>query len=294
MKTILLLPNLVTLGNAFCGLLAISYAIDALAHQSLEPLVFYAKLERACLLVFVGMFFDALDGFVARLTRGESSYGAQLDSFADALTFGVTPAVLVKVLAEHENAAALAGHARLHFLAVAAFALLAILRLVRYTLEQDTRRTAEHGWFLGLPSPAAAGCAVSTVWMYLLLRRPELEMAAGTPTPLNRFLEWIDVQAVQPFLPYVLPALLIAMPLLGLAMVSRLRYRHVGVLLTSEQTRIQTLVWFVFGLSLFYLAPVPYLFFGFWGFAAYGLVRALLVRRGAAESSSAIGLGAER
>ncbi|MBM3978590.1 MAG: hypothetical protein FJ299_16575, partial [Planctomycetes bacterium] len=96
-----LLPNLITLGNAFCGLLALSYAIDGLAFR--DDALFYAKMEQACFLVFLAMIFDALDGWVARLTGTASELGAQLDSFSDALTFGVTPALLAKVLIEHEG-----------------------------------------------------------------------------------------------------------------------------------------------------------------------------------------------
>ena len=286
-KKLQLLPNLVTLGNAFCGLLAISTAIDGLAMAESDPLVFYAKLERACLLIFVGMFFDALDGFVARLTHGESPYGAQLDSFADALTFGVAPAVLVKILAEHDAAGTAVGHPRLHFLAVAAFTLLAILRLVRYNLEHGGAKQSEPGWFQGLPSPAAAGVVVSTIWVYLVLRRPELEMNEGTPTPLHRFLDWIDPGAFERLLPFILPLLLIAMPVLGLMMVSNVRYRHTGVWLTAERSGIQSLVGCVFGLSLFYLAPVPFLFLGFAGFVLHGVALHLMRRSPAFKPAEA-------
>ena len=156
-----LLPNLLTLGNAFCGVLALSKAIDALTMSAADPLVFYKKMEAACFLVYLGMVFDALDGWVARLTGGGSAFGAQLDSFSDALTFGVVPAMLAKVLIEHETPPP-GGNARLHFLAAATFALMAILRLVRYNLEPEPKRVQREGdedvkTFQGLPSPAAAG-----------------------------------------------------------------------------------------------------------------------------------------
>src|SRR5688572_15384119 len=131
-----LLPNLITLGNAFCGLLALSKAIDALTLSASAPMVFYEKMEAACFLVFLGMVFDALDGLVARMTGGGSAFGAQLDSFSDALTFGAVPALMTKVLIEHESPPT-PGNARLHFLAAATFALMAILRLVRYNLEPE-------------------------------------------------------------------------------------------------------------------------------------------------------------
>src|SRR5262245_20254693 len=87
MRRISALPNLLTLGNAFCGLLAIAKAIDALALSRDDSSIFYANIERACWLIFLGMLFDALDGKVARITGGSSKFGAQLDSFSDALTF---------------------------------------------------------------------------------------------------------------------------------------------------------------------------------------------------------------
>ena len=101
------------------------------------------------------MVFDALDGQAWRASpAARSDFGAQLDSFSDALTFGVAPALLAKILIEHEGPLiALPGNPRLHFLAAAAFALMAILRLVRFNLETDARaRRAPR-----LPGPALAG-----------------------------------------------------------------------------------------------------------------------------------------
>src|SRR5690349_5354026 len=80
-----LLPNLLTLANSFCGLLAICKGIDAL--QAVSPDRFYANLETSCWLIFAGMLFDAVDGKVARMVGGGSAFGAQLDSFSDMLTF---------------------------------------------------------------------------------------------------------------------------------------------------------------------------------------------------------------
>ena len=70
-----LLPNLITLGNAFCGVLALSKAIDALTLSTENGGVFYEKMEAACFLVFLGMGLDALDGLVARMTGGGSEFG---------------------------------------------------------------------------------------------------------------------------------------------------------------------------------------------------------------------------
>ncbi len=78
------LPSLITLGNLFCGFLAISYIEDQ-------------KLIIAAWLIFIGMIFDMFDGKVARLTNGSSDFGMQLDSLTDMISFGVAPAFLLKV-----------------------------------------------------------------------------------------------------------------------------------------------------------------------------------------------------
>lgn len=277
MKRIHVLPNLITLANAFCGLLALAKAIDALTLSGQDPIVFYQKMEAACFLVFLGMVFDSLDGVVARLTRGHSAFGAQLDSFSDALTFGVVPALLAKVLIEHEGElSGYTGSTRLHFLAAAAFALMAILRLVRFTLETDEE--ADHDTFRGLPSPAAAGSVASMIWLYLILRRPELEQVEGTPTPMHRLLGWMKDVDWAPLLDWVPLVLVAALPILGFLMVSQVRYMHPISRLTGSGGQFFTLVGVVFGMLLFLMAPVPVLFLVFNGFAVFGVVGALAAR----------------
>jgi CDP-diacylglycerol--serine O-phosphatidyltransferase len=265
-----LLPNLITLGNAFCGVLALSKGIDALAFSLDRPAVFYEKMESACFFVFLGMVFDALDGLVARMTGGGSPFGAQLDSFADALTFGVVPAMLAKILIEHEGPD---GSPRLHFLAATTFALMAILRLVRFNLEPDAAEQEEQEFktFRGLPSPAAAATIAATIWLYLILRRPELEIEEGTPTWLHslsfmREVDWTPVLARVP------SALALMLPVVGLLMVSNLRYVHGISFVATRGGQFVTLVVIVMALILFLIAPVPILFVSSLTFAASGLV----------------------
>ncbi len=293
MKRIHVLPNVITLANAFCGLVALAKGIDALTLSGESPEVFYRKMESACFFVFLGMVFDSLDGMVARLTRAYSDFGAQLDSFSDALTFGVVPAMLAKILIEHEGAidGAASGASRLHFLAAASFALMAILRLVRFNLETEHERES-HETFRGLPSPAAAGAVASTIWIYLILRSPELETSEGTPTPMHRLLGWMRTLDWDPFLSWVPSLLAASLPLLGLLMVSRVRYAHPVLYLTRGRTQFFNLVGAVFVLFLFYLAPVPFLFLVFNGFALFGLaapviqkVRTRVVAGGPAEKN---------
>jgi CDP-diacylglycerol--serine O-phosphatidyltransferase len=277
MRRIAVLPHLLTLGNAFCGLLALSKGIDALAYSGDNPTLFYAKMETACWLVFLAMVFDALDGKVARMTGAASAFGAQLDSFSDALTFGCAPALLAKVLIEHEGPLrGYEGNPRLHFICAAAFALMAILRLARFNLETGPEAD-KHTSFKGLPSPAAAGSVAATILFYLTMVRPEIEVDDGTPTPLGRALALFpEIKLYVPW--WYLPALAALLPVLGFLMVSRVRYAHLMDRLTRRGSFF-ALVYMVFGIFLFFAAPVPILFVAFNGFVLYGVVRRLLRRR---------------
>jgi len=282
-RKIHILPNLLTLSNSFCGLLAICKGIDALAFSQTEPAGFYSKLETACWLIFLGMLFDAIDGKVARMVGGASSFGAQLDSFSDMLTFGVAPAVLAKVLIEHEGPLYNYGiNARLHFVAAAVFSTMAILRLARFNLESDLDESA-HLEFRGLPSPAAAGTVCATMLMYLSLKNPEIETSDGTPTPLGALLHWFPQIDRSPTLVLFLPWLAILLPVLGLLMVSRVRYVHIFSAITGRGQFV-TLVGVVFSAFCLFVAPVLAVFLVFNVYVWFGLARSLTRRRPVVET----------
>lgn len=286
LKPVAILPNLVTLANAFCGLLALSKAVDAMTGSGpggADPAHFYHHMETACFLVFLAMVFDALDGWVARVTRSASEFGAQLDSFSDLLTFGVVPAILAKALIEHEGPlVGYSGNPRLHFLAAAVFSMMALLRLARFTLETDTD-PEEHKHFKGLPSPGAAGALVSWIWIYLILRRPELEMTGDQRTPVGVIMGWIQGFDWSPFLSWAPVLLVIWMPVLGLLMISRVRYAHGANLITDRSSPFSALIVVLLLCFVLYLAPVPVLFLVFNGFVVYGLVRKLTGPKSHAE-----------
>jgi len=265
MKRVSMLPNLLTLATAACGLLAISKAIDALA-LSEDPARFDRLVEVRCWLVLLAGVLDALDGRIARLTDSFSDFGGQLDSFADAITFGVAPAMIAKVLLEHSDLV----HPRVHFLAAASFSLMVILRLARFNLESDHDAQSHRG-FRGLPSPAGAGMVVVMVLMYLSLGGA-IEVESGVPTPVGKGVQYLPEWLRSGLHAVLLPALLISLPLLGLLMVSRVRYAHIGALLTGS-TRFPVLVKVVFIAGGLYLAPVPVLFATGVVYIGLGLVR---------------------
>jgi CDP-diacylglycerol--serine O-phosphatidyltransferase len=251
MKHVSVLPNILTLANAGCGLLAISKAIDALA--SGDPARFASLLEMSCWLILIATVLDGLDGRIARMTDSFSDFGAQLDSFADAITFGVAPAMVAKVLLERHALV----HPRVHFLAAAAFALMAVLRLARFNLESDHDEESHRG-FRGLPSPAAAGTIVAMILMFLSLGGG-IEVAAGEATPVGKGVQYLPGWLREGLANSLLPALLLALPAIGLLMVSRIPYRHMATYFGGQRTRFQVLVKVVFIAGGLYLAPVPIL-----------------------------------
>src|SRR5690606_18477383 len=101
-KTLFVLPNAMTLAAVFCGFNAIR--ITASSGAGVD------EYYRAAVLLIFSMFFDLMDGRVARLTKTQSAFGLQLDSLADIVSFGVAPALLVYqwVLHRHPVAGLLA------------------------------------------------------------------------------------------------------------------------------------------------------------------------------------------
>lgn len=149
-KSLFILPNLFTLSNLFCGF----YATLISAHTR-DADGFY----RAALLIVFAMFFDMVDGRVARLTRTQSAIGMQLDSLSDVISFGVAPSVLVY----RWSLTALGGAG----LAIAfAFTACGAIRLARFNVLSTSTTGAPKKpskYILGLPIPGAAGILVSLV-----------------------------------------------------------------------------------------------------------------------------------
>ena len=149
-KSLFILPNLFTLSSVLCGY----YAILILSGQPTDEDFF-----RSAILIVFALFFDGIDGRVARLTKTQTAIGVQLDSLADMISFGVAPAVLVYrwSLTELGTGGMLVG-----FVFVAAGA----IRLARFNVVStgDDGQPHRPGKYTqGLPIPAAAGILISIV-----------------------------------------------------------------------------------------------------------------------------------
>ncbi len=254
-RLIPVLPTLLTLGNLACGFIALATLVDALQFAAdkggpFDPR-FADRLVRASWFVVAAMVFDALDGRVARLTGQTSAFGMQLDSLADVVTFGLTPALMAKVAYEHTmDQLGLAWHPGLVTLLCSLYLMGAALRLARFTIATDGEESS-HQTFLGLPSPAAAGMLISTV--FLVFRGlGELGLSSAT------------IASVGTWTLRSLPGIV---AFLGLLMISRVRYVHVFQRYVKTRTKVSTLVrmvllvwlvvmfheWLLFTASLLYV-----------------------------------------
>ncbi len=207
---ITILPSLVTILNGVCGFTAIIYAGKD-PSQSVGP---YSCFAVAGYLVILAMVADMLDGRLARMSQNTSSFGGQLDSLCDVVSFGVAPAFLMLKVLEHELVqVGLGDEQLLHrfiWLAAAAYMSCAAIRLARFNVENEEDESA-HMSFIGLPSPAAAGVIVSLV----IFNEQTLPEVADKNAAIYALCE----SAIM----YALPVLAIGVAML---MVSRFRYPH--------------------------------------------------------------------
>ncbi|HDQ41630.1 MAG TPA: CDP-diacylglycerol--serine O-phosphatidyltransferase [Desulfonatronum sp.] len=141
-KGVYLLPNLFTTASLFSGFLGIIWAVEG-------------RFEYCALAILVSCVLDGLDGMIARLTRSSSEFGVQLDSLADLVAFGVTPAIMVYMWQLH-------AFGRLGLLASFLLVACGALRLARFNVQTGKISSK---YFIGLPIPASA-CILATLMLF--------------------------------------------------------------------------------------------------------------------------------
>jgi CDP-diacylglycerol---serine O-phosphatidyltransferase len=139
-----LLPTLFTLANMFCGYASIVHAMRR-------------DFETAALLIGIAMILDTLDGFIARLTNSSTAFGREFDSLADVISFGLAPATLA-------FSWGLWPLLRVGWAAGFLFVTAAAMRLARFNIQSAA--ATDKRFFVGMPSPAAAGVTAATVYLY--------------------------------------------------------------------------------------------------------------------------------
>ena len=136
------LPSVLTTFGMYAGFYSIISSING-------------EFTIAAISIMIAMMWDTLDGRVARLTNTQSAFGAEYDSLADLVSFGLAPALLVYEWSLYELG-------RFGWLAAFVYLACAALRLARFNTQVGI---ADKRFFQGLPSPAAAGVIASMIWL---------------------------------------------------------------------------------------------------------------------------------
>lgn len=224
-RGVALLPTMFTLGNCLCGFTSIHYAslqMDPTASPNNYAVAGYA--------IFAAMLFDMFDGFVARLTRSASDFGAELDSLADMVSFGVAPAFLsIRLIGDLLRGTNLPAGAmmlnvagpfsddawgRLFWVIALLYVSCTAMRLARFNVINKHDVTS-HMNFRGMPSPGAAAVVASSIIFFETLYAPKHVIPFHVSEPM---LDWL-----RHVFPYLLPLVLLVAALL---MVSRFAYSH--------------------------------------------------------------------
>ena len=224
-QTRYLLPNILTLGGVCLGISSIKFSIDG-------------NFSLAVTLILLAAILDALDGRVARLIKGTSEFGKELDSLTDFVSFGIAP-VLILYFWELNN------YGKLGWAIALIYSVCCVLRLARFNL---TKNENDHEWknnfFEGVPSPAG-GLLILTPLIYEL-------------TELNFNL---NIKSLTPFLTVLIALLLVSkIPTPSLKKISISSKTTVFLLLSAGIIFI-ALLFYTFEtllvFSLIYLTSIP-------------------------------------
>ena len=223
-----LLPGMFTVANLFCGYACLVYTLRG-------------EFATAAPFLGVALILDTLDGRIARLTGATSAFGEEFDSLADVVSFGVAPAVLT-------CAWGLTPFGQLGWAAGFLYVVAAGIRLARFNIQSAS---VDKRYFVGMPSPAAAGVMAATVFAF--------------PTPLVTAAEALPV-----FLVVLVPAFL---------MITTLRFRSFKEINLGHRRSYVPLLAMAAIIAAITVHP-PYVLVGMaYTYLSSGPVEALLGRR---------------
>ncbi|GHD06923.1 CDP-alcohol phosphatidyltransferase family protein [Tianweitania populi] len=157
----LLIPNLLTLLAICAGMTGIRLAFEG-------------RFEIAVIMVLGAAFLDGIDGRAARMLKATSNFGAQMDSLADIVNFGVAPAlVLYAYLLDQAGS--------FGWIAAMLYAIACGLRLARFNvmLDDPNRPAWKTAYFVGVPAPAGAGLVMLPIYLGFLGVEPDRSFAMG-------------------------------------------------------------------------------------------------------------------
>lgn len=215
-------PNLFTAASAFLGV------IGVIASSS-------GQFEKAAIYILLSLVLDGLDGRVARLTNTTSKFGAEFDSLADVVAFGVAPAMLFYFSIGYQ-------FGKLGALFCALYVVFGAIRLARFNVMSGA---SEPSVFIGVPIPGAA--VVLAMWILTYLKYP--------------FMHGLEI------------AMLIGLGILSFLMVSNIRYPSFKKIDMKKANMKKILVILIVLFSLLYLYPIESTTIFITSYLLYGFLR---------------------
>lgn len=224
-KGVYLLPNLLTICSMFCGFYSIIKSFEGQFYTAAMAIIFAA-------------IFDLIDGKIARLTKTTSQFGAEMDSLADLLSFGLAPSILLYLWA-------LQPLKKIGWLVAFLFVICGAMRLARSNI---LTKTKDDYSFIGLPITASAGFIVSSVLVFY------------------RYFPAKPVISLHP-----LPIIIVF--LISILMVSTIKYESLKKLNLRKRMPFKVLIYSVLILYVLAIEPELTLFIGFTSYMLSGVVK---------------------
>ena len=244
-----LAPNMITALALCSGLTAIRFAIAA-------------QWELAVSMILAAAVLDGLDGSVARLVRGQSRFGAELDSLSDAISFGVAPALVLYLWS-------LIALPSFGWLCALIFAVFCALRLARFNaaidLTDQPHKSA--GFLTGVPAPAGAALAMLPLLLWIVTQDDRLRMA--WPVAI-----WIGLVAL------LMVSSLATFSWASLRLRQTIRFEAILILVFVVAALVSAPWRTLIALCLLYLASIPF------SIRAYGRIKRLRANSGPAASAA--------
>ncbi|KPF91995.1 CDP-diacylglycerol O-phosphatidyltransferase [Novosphingobium sp. AAP83] len=158
-------PNAITTAALCSGLTGIRFAVTAASGT--DPVLVAEDWRKAVAAVILAGLLDGIDGRIARLLKAQSRFGAELDSLADNVSFGVAPALILFLWSLQEAP-------RIGWFAALAVAIACALRLARFNAQIDVEHQPHKsaGFLTGIPAPVAAGLAFLPMYLWIATDNP--------------------------------------------------------------------------------------------------------------------------
>jgi CDP-diacylglycerol--serine O-phosphatidyltransferase len=220
-------PNAVTALALCSGLTAIRFAMSA-------------KWEQAVLMVLIAGLLDGIDGKIARMVRGESRFGAELDSLSDAIAFGVAPALILYLWS-------LQNLGNFGWMIALVHALFCVLRLARFNagIDNEEQPHKSAGFLTGVPAPAGAVLALAPLYLWLSTGAPHLLREPYLVAPWSLLVALLMISSIATYAP-------------AIRLKQRIRFEAIAVLVALVAALVAE-PWLTLGaIAALYLLSIPF------------------------------------